>query len=76
MHLHFNQRQCLRPTQDSDTNPNTTATSDAEGYQPDGRKRRIDAGNLRKSVLGKKHSRLDESKVLLYLEYPITQSIY
>jgi len=50
-------------TQDSDTNPNTTATSDAEAsLQTDGRKRRIDATNLRKNVLGKKHSRLDESK--------------
>ena len=50
--------------QDSDTNPNTTATSDAEGvFQPDGRKRRIEATNLRKSVFGKKHNRLDESKV-------------
>ncbi|KAK0517117.1 hypothetical protein JMJ35_000272 [Cladonia borealis] len=48
---------------DSDTNPNTTATSDAEGiFQPDGRKRRIEATNLRKSVFGKKHNRLDESK--------------
>lgn len=49
---------------DSDTNPNTTATSDAEtSFQPDGRKRRIDATNLRKSVFGKKHNRLDDSKV-------------
>ncbi|KAL2051873.1 hypothetical protein ABVK25_007788 [Lepraria finkii] len=48
---------------DSDTNPNTTATSDAEGVvQPDGRKRRIEATNLRKNIFGKKHSRLDESK--------------
>ncbi|KAK3173325.1 hypothetical protein OEA41_006654 [Lepraria neglecta] len=48
---------------DSDTNPNTTATSDAEGvFQPDGRKRRIEATNLRKNIFGKKHNRLDESK--------------
>lgn len=54
----------LTRIQDSDTNPNTTATSDAEGvFQPDGRKRRIEATNLRKSVFGKKHNRLDESKV-------------
>ena len=50
--------------QDSDTNPNTTASSIAgEAFQLDGRKRRIEAGQLRKSVLGKKHNRLDESKV-------------
>ena len=48
---------------DSDTNPNTTATSEAEAsFEPDGRKRRIDATNLRKKVFGKKHNRLDESK--------------
>jgi SWI/SNF-related matrix-associated actin-dependent regulator of chromatin subfamily A member 5 len=47
---------------DSDTNPNTTASSVAGDFQPDGRKRRIEASQLRKSVLGKKHGRLDESK--------------
>ncbi|PGH15336.1 hypothetical protein AJ79_02502 [Helicocarpus griseus UAMH5409] len=48
---------------DSDTNPNTTASSVAgDAVQQDGRKRRSDAFQLRKSVLGKKHGRLDESK--------------
>ena len=56
--------------QDSDTNPNTTASSVAgEAIQPDGRKRRIEATQLRKSVFGKKHNRLDESKVRLAVAY-------
>ncbi|KAL8686334.1 MAG: hypothetical protein Q9218_007177 [Villophora microphyllina] len=47
----------------SDTNPNTTASSVAgDGMPLDGRKRRSDAMQLRKSVFGKKHDRLDESK--------------
>ncbi|KAK2784905.1 hypothetical protein FQN51_003957 [Onygenales sp. PD_10] len=48
---------------DSDTNPNTTESSVAGdvGLQ-DGRKRRSEAFQLRKSVLGRKHGRLDESK--------------
>ena|SRR5436190_16061841 len=50
--------------QDSDTNPNTTASSVAGDVQrADGRKRRSEAFQLRKSVFGKKHSRLNESKV-------------
>lgn len=50
--------------QDSDTNPNTTASSIAgDMAHIDGRKRRSEAFQLRKSVLGKKHGRLDESKV-------------
>ena len=49
---------------DSDTNPNTTASSIAgDAMQTDGRKRRSEATQLRKSVFGKKHNRLDESKV-------------
>lgn len=48
---------------DSDTNPNTTASSIAGDTPNDGRKRRIEANQLRKSVLGKKHDRLGESKV-------------
>ncbi|EDN10599.1 chromatin remodelling complex ATPase chain ISW1 [Histoplasma mississippiense (nom. inval.)] len=49
--------------QDSDTNPNTTASSIAgDTVQQDGRKRRSEAFQLRKSVLGRKHGRLDESK--------------
>ncbi|KAL9582140.1 MAG: hypothetical protein Q9212_003465 [Teloschistes hypoglaucus] len=47
----------------SDTNPNTTASSVAgDGTPADGRKRRSEAMQLRKSVFGKKHDRLDESK--------------
>ncbi|KAI9806762.1 MAG: hypothetical protein M1825_006219 [Sarcosagium campestre] len=48
---------------DSDTNPNTTASSVA-GDVPhtDGRRRRSEATALRRSVFGKKHNRLDESK--------------
>ncbi|KAF2812362.1 uncharacterized protein BDZ99DRAFT_265269 [Mytilinidion resinicola] len=48
---------------DSDTNPNTTASSiagDAQG--PDGRKRRSEAFQMRKNMFGKKHDRLGESK--------------
>ncbi|KAI4169959.1 MAG: hypothetical protein LQ343_005341 [Gyalolechia ehrenbergii] len=48
---------------DSDTNPNTTASSVVGDAAPaDGRKRRTEATQLRKSVFGKKHNRLDESK--------------
>ncbi|RDW91257.1 chromatin-remodeling complex ATPase [Coleophoma crateriformis] len=48
-------------TEDSDTNPNTTASSVA-GETADGRKRRSEATQLRRSVFGKKHDRLGESK--------------
>lgn len=48
---------------DSETNPNTTASSVAgDTAQGDGRRRRSEATQLRKSILGKKQSRLDESK--------------
>ncbi|KAF1989540.1 chromatin remodelling complex ATPase chain ISW1 [Aulographum hederae CBS 113979] len=47
---------------DSDTNPNTTASSIAGDGPVDGRKRRAEATQLRKSVLGKRHDRLGESK--------------
>ncbi|KAJ5814787.1 ISWI chromatin-remodeling complex ATPase ISW2 [Penicillium riverlandense] len=48
---------------DSDTNPNTTASSVAGDVAPqDARRRRSEAFQLRKSILGKKQSRLDESK--------------
>jgi len=48
---------------DSDTNPNTTASSVAgDAPQTDGRKKRSEALQLRKSILGKKHGQLDESK--------------
>lgn len=51
-------------TEDSDTNPNTTASSVVgEPIKTDGRKRRSEATQLRRSVFGKKHDRLGESKV-------------
>lgn len=48
---------------DSDTGPNTTTNSEA-GDTPlgDGRKRRNEALQLRKSVLGKQHGQLNETK--------------
>ncbi|KAG9246294.1 SWI/SNF family of DNA-dependent ATPase [Calycina marina] len=50
-------------TEDSDTNPNTTASSVVgEALTADGRKRRSQATQLRLSVFGKKHDRLGESK--------------
>lgn len=48
---------------DSDTNPNTTASSVAGEPVGDGRKRRSEATALRRSIFGKKHDRLGESKV-------------
>jgi SWI/SNF-related matrix-associated actin-dependent regulator of chromatin subfamily A member 5 len=48
---------------DSDTNPNTTASSVMGEPVPDGRKRRSEANQLRRSIFGKKHDRLGESKV-------------
>lgn len=47
---------------DSDTNPNTTASS-VLGDTVDGRKKRSEANQLRRSIFGKKHDRLGESKV-------------
>ncbi|EON69503.1 hypothetical protein W97_08763 [Coniosporium apollinis CBS 100218] len=48
---------------DSDTNPNTTASSVAGDAAPiDGRKRRAQDQQLRKSMFGRKHDRLGESK--------------
>lgn len=47
---------------DSDTNPNTTASSVA-GDLVDGRKKRSEANLLRRSVFGKKHDALGDSKV-------------
>ncbi|RMZ82239.1 hypothetical protein DV738_g1832, partial [Chaetothyriales sp. CBS 135597] len=48
---------------DSDTNANTTASSIAgESPLPEGRRRRVEALQLRKSILGKKHGQLGESK--------------
>lgn len=48
-------------TEDSGSNPNTTASS-VVGEAPDGRKKRSEATQLRRSVFGKKHDRLGESK--------------
>lgn len=48
---------------DSDTGPNTTASSVAgDVAQPDGRKKRNEALQLRKSILGKQHGQLNETK--------------
>ncbi|KAI0473148.1 chromatin-remodeling complex ATPase-like protein [Xylariaceae sp. FL0804] len=46
---------------DSDTNPNTTASSVA-GDPVDGRKKRSQANQLRRSIFGRKHDALGESK--------------
>jgi hypothetical protein len=48
---------------DSDTNPNTTASSVAGDLPLDGRKKRAEANQLRRSIFGKKHDALGESKV-------------
>ena len=51
-------------TEDSDTNPNTTASSvQGDPVITDGRKRRSEATQLRRSVFGKKHDRLGQSQV-------------
>ena len=42
--------------------PGTTASS-VMGDAPDGRKRRIEASQLRKNIIGRKHEHLGESKV-------------
>ncbi|KAK4142065.1 SNF2 family N-terminal domain-containing protein [Dichotomopilus funicola] len=47
---------------DSDTNPNTTASSVIGEPVQDGRKKRSEANQLRRSIFGKKHDRLGESK--------------
>ncbi|KAF2973522.1 hypothetical protein GQX73_g196 [Xylaria multiplex] len=47
---------------DSDTNPNTTASSIAGDYHVDGRRKRAEANQLRRSIFGKKHDALGESK--------------
>lgn len=48
---------------DSDTNPNTTASSVIGDPNPDSRKRRSEANQLRRSIFGKKHDVLGETKV-------------
>ncbi|KAI0842546.1 SWI/SNF family of DNA-dependent ATPase [Hypoxylon sp. FL0890] len=47
---------------DTDTNPNTTASSVAGDHPTDGRKKRSEANQLRRSIFGKKHDLLGESK--------------
>ncbi|KAG6108055.1 hypothetical protein E4U13_006628 [Claviceps humidiphila] len=47
---------------DSDTNPNTTASSVVGESLADSRKKRSEANELRRSIFGRKHDRLDESK--------------
>ncbi|KAL4798739.1 SNF2 family N-terminal domain-containing protein [Aspergillus venezuelensis] len=48
---------------DSDTNPNTTASSVAGDTAPlDGRRRRSEAFQMRKNMFGKKHGSLNENK--------------
>ncbi|KAJ9156566.1 Chromatin remodelling complex ATPase chain ISW1 [Pleurostoma richardsiae] len=47
---------------DSDTNPNTTASSVVGDPITDGRKKRTEVNQLRRSIFGKKHDRLGESK--------------
>jgi hypothetical protein len=54
----------LTRAQDSDTNPNTTANSVAGDIAPvDGRRRRAEEMNMRKSMYGKKAEGLRASKV-------------
>lgn len=48
---------------DSDSNVNTTASSVVGEPVADGRKRRSEANQLRKSIFGRKHDQLGESKV-------------
>lgn len=50
---------------DSDTNPNTTASSIAGDHPVDGRRKRAEANQLRRSIFGRKHDALGESKVCL-----------
>ena len=62
--MYFGKVTDLPRTQDSDTNLDTTASSVAgDIFQGDGRRRRSEATQLRKTILGNKQSRLDESKV-------------
>ncbi|CAK7565474.1 MAG: chromatin remodeling complex Adenosinetriphosphatase [Sporothrix epigloea] len=47
---------------DSDTNPNTTASSVMGDAHPESRRRKSEANQLRRSIFGRKHDRLGESK--------------
>ena len=54
---------------DSETQPNTSASSVAGDIAVDGRKRRAEEFQLRKKVLGKQHDRLHESQVCSILRF-------
>ena len=49
-------------TDTDDTNPNTAEGSEM-GDTPEARRRKSEANQLRRSIFGKKHDRLGESKV-------------
>ena len=57
---------------DSDTNPNTTASSVVGEPLTDGRRRRAEANQLRRSIFGKKHDRLGESKASHFVSIGVT----
>jgi SWI/SNF-related matrix-associated actin-dependent regulator of chromatin subfamily A member 5 len=63
---------------DSETNANTTASSVAGDIPVDGRRRRTQETQLRKSVFGKKHSNLDREKVrlLLIIDFKFHSNLY
>ena len=60
---HTHSTQQLTRAQDSDTNPNTTANSVAGDAPVDGRRKRAEEMNMRKSMYGKKAEGLRASKV-------------
>lgn len=60
---------------DSDTNPNTTASSVAGEPVTDGRKRRSEANQLRRSIFGRKHDKLGESKVCVPIHDQMRRSL-
>lgn len=55
--------------------PNTTASS-VVGETADGRKRRAEANQLRRSIFGKKHDKLGESKVSIRAAYHCAEPIF
>lgn len=57
-------------------NPSTTASSVAGEPTTDGRKRRTEVNQLRRSIFGKKHDRLGESKVRSILNKAATTHKY
>lgn len=60
---HMHSVPSLTRAQDSDTNPNTTANSVAGDAPVDGRRKRTEEMNMRKSMYGKKAEGLRASKV-------------